>query len=378
MENEENQKPVIKSYYEQQVERMENEKIWKQRWKEEIENSETLNNYFKDFQPGSVTLFIDSYIMEKTLWFHFGEFYKTNNETEQLEWETRAFKELGFLQQKKLFDMQCLWRAEKITIPGIEICFDFEIWEEDILNCPFIDPISEADIELYSQYLEQDNAEKNSLYGTEGWQNYEEIKEAYNTDNSNVNFPEWYDFYNGRRGTGALMLLPDLRGPKEEFYQDLYFDSVKEETQARQAEWDAVMDKRPSLEYYKHKFVEWFVNTFEDKETRELYTAYKWGTKNNGKEEQIHNNIRLLLKAEEFVPIEAHYNWIEALEKAANRYTLKKIAEALPLAFERYCINLQTGISFHAEHFRKSLRHLYKERIIAGRVLNGEPADLNF
>ncbi|HRI22715.1 MAG TPA: hypothetical protein PLA68_17265 [Panacibacter sp.] len=100
MENEENPKPEIKSYYEQQVERMENEKIWKQKWKLEMESSETLANYFKDFQPWSVASFIDSYIREKKSWFHYGEFYKTHNETEQLEWETQAFKELGFLQQK--------------------------------------------------------------------------------------------------------------------------------------------------------------------------------------------------------------------------------------------------------------------------------------
>ena len=29
--------------------------------------------------------------------------------------------------EKKLFDLQCLWRAEQIELESVEICFDFII-----------------------------------------------------------------------------------------------------------------------------------------------------------------------------------------------------------------------------------------------------------
>ena len=46
--------------------------------------------------------------------------------------------------------------------------------------------------------LQDVNCDVNTRLGfMEEWQDYDEIKEAYNTDNKTGNFPEWYDFYNG-------------------------------------------------------------------------------------------------------------------------------------------------------------------------------------
>lgn len=36
--------------------------------------------------------------------------------------------------------------------------------------------------------------------------------------------PDWYEFYDERMGTGALLLLPDIRGKKENYYIDLFWD----------------------------------------------------------------------------------------------------------------------------------------------------------
>ena len=55
--------------------------------------------------------------------------------------------------QKKLFDMQCLWRAEKIIIPEINVSSDFRYWEANIFNCPFIEPVTENEIEIILKHL---------------------------------------------------------------------------------------------------------------------------------------------------------------------------------------------------------------------------------
>ncbi len=380
MPEEENKEPEQKGFYHDQIEGAQKNINLQKKLREEMESSESIRNYLKDFQPASVKRFIDHYLLYKAMWINHGEYYTRYNEEEQLQWETEASEHLEYIQQKKLFDIQCLWRAEKITIPEVEVCYDFGMWEDEIFNCPFIDPISKEDIDLYMQYLQQNNVDLSELSFYRSWQNYEEMKEAYNDDGDALwNFPEWYDFCNGRRGTGTLMLLPDIRGEKEEFYRNIYRKSIKEEMAAKQAAFDAARDKRPSLNYYEDNFMEWFVTTFDSKEVQEFYRSYTWANRNRDRKEQIETTINLLLSAEEHVPIDAHYNWMEALEIAANKYRVKKIAEALPSAYERYLINIAAGIRFaDAGNSRREYRDPMIDTIIKGRILNGEPGDLNF
>ncbi len=219
-------------------------------WLEELKNSEAVQKYLAGFNPDSVDSFLKDYLFRKSIW-HSGATYLTGNiENEQIQWVNTAFEHLEIIQQKKLFDAQCLWRAEKIKFAGVEICEDFKVWENDVLNCPFIEPVNEEDIDLYALYLRQNNADAEvEPYGE--WQEYDEIKEAYNTSNANRNFPEWYDFHNGRTGNGTLMLLPDIRGEKEEFYCDLHFDHQHEQNKDRDREWEEKREKRPWLHGYE-------------------------------------------------------------------------------------------------------------------------------
>ncbi len=69
----------------------------------------------------------------------YGKRYANNEEQHGIKWVSKVSDHLQYIQQKKLFDAQCLWRAEQLDIPDIQICYDFMIWEKDILNCPFID-----------------------------------------------------------------------------------------------------------------------------------------------------------------------------------------------------------------------------------------------
>ncbi len=217
----------------------------------------------------------------------------------------------------------------------------------------------------------------------DSWQDYEEIKEAYNTDNANRNFPEWYDFYNGRKGTGVYMLLPDIRGEKEEFYLDLWRASKKKE-------WDENQKKYPLNNPASHKFINfydkdlvaWFVSTFENKEVQHYYKAFEWSNKNGDDKEMLEEDLELLFDADEFVPIESNMNWKEAIKIAAQKYRLRKTAEALPEAYEQYLMTIQMGIGFASENdlfndFTKTKEDRINHILLA-RKLNGEPEDLNF
>jgi hypothetical protein len=85
------------------------------------------------------------------------------------------------------------------------------------------------------------------------------------------------------------------------------------------------------------------------------------------------------------IPIEAWHNWKEALQRAANKYRATKIAEALPLAYDTYLMRLNSGIPFERNDRHPTddaSEERWKQKIIAdiikGRVLNGEPPDLDF
>ena len=350
-----------------------------EKWLAELENSEAIQNYFKGFTDHSVKNFKEHYIRVKSYWHQSLDRNTDSNEYDQLKWIHTAFRHLEVILQKKLFDAQCLWRAEKETFEGVEICEDFEVWQHDVLNCPFIEPVNEDDIYLYAQYLHIEQAEEEFNHW-QNWQNYEDIKEAHNNENADEEFPEWYDFHNNRTGSGSLLLLPDIRGEKEAFYYQLHFAEQRKANKEKEKQYEEQRDKRPSLAYYDDKVIQYFINTFENKKVQNAYREYTHANRHNHKEERLHEIIEELLRTDEVIPIEAHEDWSKALEIALKRYRCKKIAEALPAALEQYRMNIEMGIAFPSEKRdnHDDIRQMWLENILKGRKLNGDPEDLNF
>jgi hypothetical protein len=352
--------------------------------RKDIAENVAMQAYFKKFSEYQVDMFLSSYVSYKKLWLDYAGNYITDQEDAPLRWVNKASDHLAIIQQKKLFDMQCLWRAEQMELPGVTLCVDFRVWEYDILNCPFLEPISREDIDLYAQYLLHENPETNEWWGgEEEWQEHSEIIEAYNTNNENRNFPDWYDFYNGRRGTGVYMTLPDIRGQKEEVYEDIARKYQQEEREKDPARVEPVpYDPAKSLSYYDTNQREWFVKTFETKQVQELYAAWEWKNRNNNMEEELEYYIDVLMDADEPVPMPANYNWQDAIKQAANSFVNKKTAEALPEAWEQYLMKKQMNIAFNKEDSMHKtflqLKEFYRDLFILGRKLSGEPEDLNF
>ncbi|MGB4775527.1 MAG: hypothetical protein WBP45_10165, partial [Daejeonella sp.] len=350
--------------------------------KEELRTEERFVNYFKDFHPKSVDSFIDNYAYKRFLWMRYGPMYKKLNDEEDTKWINTAYEHLGFIQQKKLFDAQCLWRAEKVKFEGVQICYDFHYWEETVLYCPFIEPLNEGDINLYMEYLNQNNADISSHF-RDSWQDYDGIKDAYNNEEAYRDFPEWYDFYNTRKGTGAYLILPDIRGKKEEFYRELYFEEKNKAYREEVKKQEEVTEKRPWLkDTYDKEHLTFFVNTFEDKQTQIYFKAYERNCYDS-EEEEFEEIVRFLLAAGEPIPISAQYDFRDALRQARDQYTAKKIAEFLPYALEQHRLNLSIGVSLDetelkSREVRKERRNKLIEIILAGRKLNGEPEDFNY
>lgn len=382
MENDNNNQQDLPSFKKDQLNQLKQEEENRKQWRKEMEENVAIQAYFNQFTESSVKDFIESYFVYKNLWVTYGKNYVERMHSDGVKWVEKAQEYLKMILQKKLFDLQCQWRAGNIELPQVEICFDFRMWEENILNCPFIEPITPDDIVLMQQFLNSGDVQT-ELGWFNDWQDYEELKEAYNTDNANRNFPEWYDFYNGRRGTSVYMILPDIKGEREKFYMNLYRENKQAEKQTENTDPQPPVVSKPYISFYDKKNTEWFVNTFENKEIRELYKGYEWSNRSDDDRERLESDLDTLFDADEYVPIDANMDWKEGVRIAAQKYRLSKIANALPEAYEQYCMNLQMGIAFGLDEHNvfsayEEIRQEWREKIIEGRKLNGEPDDLDF
>jgi len=139
--------------------------------------------------------------------------------------------------------------------------------------------------------------------------------------------------------------------------------------QPKQTEW---------LNYHKPGWMTWFVNTFEDKETQEVFRKFGGEIDFDKYDEYLENDLETLANADKIVPIEGWFDWKEAIHKAAMKYRIEKIIEALPLAYQQYRINIDMGLAFETQKNQYSIENWYHENILRGRELNGEPRDFNF
>ncbi|PTT66912.1 MULTISPECIES: hypothetical protein [unclassified Chryseobacterium] len=356
-----------------------------EQWTKELLETPAVQEYCKIYQKYSMENFCKAYANIKASGLKWGEMYRRLNEEKQNEWIDAAFRHLSIIQQKKLFDAQCLWRAGQLEIKEIDITFDFRAWEEDILNCSFIAPITQQEVDWYCQYFSQNNAEFEQDW-LQDWQDYDGIKAAYENNNENRDFPEWYDYHNGKTGNGVLLILPDIKGKKERFYQNLCIEDSQRHTPPVPYVTDPELEK-PYMNIFDINLHIALAQILEDKQTRKLITEYLKGTEHHHtyENERANENLQYLSEIkDEQIPIEAHEDYRIALSRAVENYKLKKTIEHLPLAFQKYKATYRLGISLGTEKEKEQFKNYmnmskkWKETILRGRELNGEPKDFNF
>jgi hypothetical protein len=347
-------------------------------WLQEIGANKDIQEFLLQYKSDSVERFLDHYYNSRCQWLDHGPYYLEKYEEQDIRWISLASRYLPVILQKKLFDVQCLWRAEQLEISEVELCCEFLEWEDDILNCPFVEPVTIDDVGLFQEFLLQRLEDDDENFNLR-WQDWNEITKSYRDHSDRINFPEWYEFYNIRRGTDSLMLLPNIRGQKEEFYMALAREHRKKQEELKQGQNPDVFDSRQYI-YAFGEDLDLFVKRFECAEVQKLYNVYQFVLGKRHKKEDLDYDLNILLEAEEVIPMEANANWKTALVTAARRYARRKTAEALPQAWEQYRINVDLGISFRMSKYAEKgwLKEMTKEWILKGRVLNGEPEDLNF
>lgn len=349
----------------------------------ELDTNRKYLPFFEKYTSFSAGIFKDSYARRKSSVLLYGTDALTNEEDLEIRYSVMAEEYLWHIQQRKLFDMQCRWRAEEVVIKEIEVTSDFEVWSEEIETCPFLTPISEDEFALYLSFVETGRMDEVIPDFTAEWQKYGDLKLQYTDIDSDDYFyqiPAWYEYYEARTGLGALYLLDDIRGKKEEFYLSLWRNENRRKSEeANQATPKPEPDTRPFLPYNDNAIYIDFIHKFEDTSLINKWKAY-YDREDRYDNRELEEALDTLRDALEPWPIADNKDWKQGVIDASREYIRKKLLEELPKAYKNYLFRINSGLGFEA-HFRSSSGFKpfsVKEMILGGRELNGEPRDCNF
>ncbi len=352
--------------------------------------TEKYKSFFEGYHPNSTETFIKEYARKKALYLTKGEAYTRIAEDKNLRYKTAAHKCLAEIQQKKLFNLQCRWRAEEIMLPGIVICNDFYYWEAIIHACPFLPPVSRDEMELYKKYLENEDVPDH--YRSDSWQDYEKFKDEITDDDDDDDenetecaLPGWYAYFDLYRGTDSLLSLPDVRGEKENFYRNMerknYFDKVAADNGGK----PFTGDPRPMASTYNRAIMEQFISAYEDRKMMEYFHAVEHIHDRFSDKQELDEAFKILRDAEHLISIKEGDDWRLSLKKAAKMYGQQMTAAVLPAVYDEYLFRVENNIPFEQDDLSlKQAEHalqmceLVKQQITGGRLLNGEKPDLDF
>lgn len=362
--------------------------IIRQQTEEELRSQSMYQEFFKQFNPHSVESFIKNYARRKALYLTRGQEYLNLQEQKDLKYKMLAEEALWAIQQKKLFNLQCQWRAEQVRLKGVEHTTQFLTLGTNIQHCPYISPVSKAELELYIKFLKSGQA--NQVFGFENWQDYDAFKaEADDCYFPGIDgplesrMPSWYKFFDEHMGTGYLIGLPDTRGEKEQKYRAVARKQQLKEIKNSESKNPA--DGRPFLSIFDTTIVESFVKQFEDKRTLKYCKAVEEFQSQMDDNIELDDALETLRLASTKVNIRANADWKEAIIDAARQYELSQVADALPAVHQEYVFRLENGINFpqslsdkKREEYTFTLSDLAKSQILLGRKLLGEDQNMNF
>jgi len=360
-------------------------------FEEDLKTNPKYQEYFKEYSPDSVQDFISDYVQHKMKLLKDAKHYAGREETTlEIYHKMTAERYFELILQKKLFNMQLLWRAEKLSIPEIEIIEDFRFIEYNIMDCMFIDKVTPKDIEVFKEHMHLPDFSEFLNY-IAGWQDYDLFMQE-NDGEEEAYMPAWYTFYDERMGTAPLLSLPNIRGEKEEAYKQLFYQWYREQPKVIPERGEPYVTPifLRGMRAVDSEFTK-FMNTFENdyflylnqRHLDEKKPRYK-----NYDEEDMYSALEILKDADKKVPIEAGDSWYEEVIKAANKYKNELMDEYLDDVYEEYLQNrelfVDMGITTSTSKEKTTMQSVIQnrktiaDRILKGRELNGEPRDFNF
>ena len=318
--------------------------------------------YYAQYNPLSIDRFIQEYAAIKYDIFKNMGSYKNAYEQHKMQFLSDADRYIDIILQKKLFNLQCQWRAGLVKLPLVDIGADFIYWQHHIRSCPFIAPITPEELDICISFLKEETDHSEALFGEYmDWQNYQGYKnhrqylrqqksgtqgETPVSLYESAIMPEIYSYFDKAQHTISWLDLPNVRGEKEAIYlaegYQIKYNTLKEQLKS-ESDWLNLIDEstpktpsdeRPGLHAFDPLD---FVKTTEDTDTQEAFTYYNHQRRlGHWKEQDDETQMYFdFLKAfDEPIRIEGHDNWRTALAMSARRFKQNKIAEMLAYAYD--------------------------------------------
>ena len=352
-----------------------------EQFKDELRTKQMYLDYFEKFDPNSIEEFIDKYAPIKLQMIENQDRYKSGTDYFKARFIELADKYIDMILQKKLFNLQCQWRAGLIQLPLVRICRDFEYWSQHIRACPFIPIITPQEIELCISFLHQEyDFYADAIIIGNKWQDYEQFKYDesqqgdYDEDNDEeeqasfaaLGLPPLYLYFDTYQNTSGLINLPDIRGDKEEQYLAIYRDieKFKEEQLAAQTPADVAPPVptvsppyRPRL-FWSNEDIKTFVETVERQDVIDAHTYY-YENYQLDSDFDFEECLMYLKDFKEPFPIEAHNDWREAVRLVLLRQTQLKAADMLPYVYETYLMEFDKPYNLKKIMADKIASHKY-------------------
>lgn len=365
---------------------------------QQLETDQELKHWFEKFNKSSWKYFIGHYASTKRRALMFPTLYVNDFKPMNKEFNEYAKKALEYIQQVKLFLMQCEWRAGKLKIPFVQISTDFEIFGRHIMECPFLPPVSQEEMELYCRFLEQPEGDQFDNYEhVREWQDYNAMKHEKDGETM-FGLSAWHEFYMAHYGVGFLLDLPNVRGEKEEYYCEVGFKEKKKKEEKEKGEKKGQITEPPfpHAEFekptpnYEEDLMD-FARRYEEPDDVENVIDQIRAENHHGDFEyhdRLYDYLKLIPEPISFVP---HHDWKESLELTVIRYKKGKIIEALPRVWRQY--NKDIGDDPEAYLHRRMAaadkdlvlnldtrgwRAAHANWILEGRRVLGEPENLDY
>lgn len=404
----------------------------------ELRTNADYQPYFAGYTPASVAAFISAYAQRKARYVLNGPSYVQSRERRAAEFHTEAYERLWEIQQKKLFDIQCRWRAKEIDLPGVTIYQQFEEWADHPERCPFLPPITPDEVEVYRAYLLSpdcvDAGDYYSYLRPDNWQNYADMHltgdeeepdrdDFYRDDEASINndFPgnlPWYAYYDDHHDQD-LLALPDLRGERQKYYATLHIKHCHAQQAAEKAaKAAAAAGTAPAPEVVKPTFTPADLanapDPIPDRDRRTMWGHYNQDSlfetiatrfdptprllqlkeamdagiyHRDDTNDAVNHAFDVLIEAQVLVPLEAAADWREALVAAALALRKQWLSEALTDVYEQYQQRLALGLEpatpapregWSHEEYEEHFLQIQRDWVLAGRALCGEPQDFNY
>ncbi len=362
-------------------------KLLSEEYLKDLNENPKYKDFFEQFNASSVELFKESYAKDKADIAVRKEYFIHQCEDNESTFSVMASRLLWQIQQRKLFDLQCLWRAEQIEIPEITVSEDFKVQSENIEHCPFLPPITQIEYDRYISFLEQADFDDLFTYDRyfSDWQNYDDFKDyAADIESEYIGDepPEWYQYYELVTGLSTLYNLPDIKGGKERKYADLARERDRKLWEEKNKNKQALPpDTRPRLDFFDREMKTEFIKRFEDYKTQYTYecndTYYSVYD-----DRDLDDAIETLHLADRTVYLDPTLPWRESIIASANNYSKQRIIEAFPGVYKNYLFRIENHLEF--EKKQKSMpiylnsSEILKGLILDGREILGEPRDFNY